>query len=181
METDSEIFAKARFNDAAAFEELIEPLQKPVYVYLLRMGINPEDCKDICADVFIKVFLNISKCKSADGFAPWVFAIARNESMDFFRKNKLKTRALSRDEIDFSPGPEEAYIGKERAAELINAVNALAPRLRVFIVLRDIEGFSYEKIAEITQLNLGTVKSRISRARAALAAKLKNKVTYREL
>ena len=172
METVSEIFGKALQKDENAFEELIKPLQKPVYIFLLRMGINAEDCKDICANVFIKVFLNIGKCRDARGFAPWVFAIARNESADFFRKNKLKTRALTREDIDFSPGPEEEYIEKERAAQLINAVNALKPRLRAFIVLRDIEGFSYENIAEITGVSIGTVKSRISRARAALAANL---------
>lgn len=81
-----DIFSKARQKDAAAFEELIKPLQKPVYVYLLCMGIGADKCKEICANVFIEVFLNIGECDGADNFAAWVFGVAEDECMGFFSR-----------------------------------------------------------------------------------------------
>lgn len=167
-------------GDMASFEELILSYEKKVYNVALRILKNPEDAKDISQEVFIKIYKNLDKFDGKSSFSTWVYRITTNACIDELRKKKGKETfsmdseieedegSFKREFADNSPSPEEAVISKETGNEIIKSVEKLSDEHRTIIVLRDIHGLSYTEIADMTGLSIGTVKSRISRARLHL-------------
>ncbi|MDR1688496.1 MAG: sigma-70 family RNA polymerase sigma factor [Clostridiales bacterium] len=180
--TNAYLFTRAKENDVSAFEELISPYEKLVYNIARRILVNEEDAKDISQEVWLKVYKNISKCKDAGSFKAWVCTIANNSCLDFLRRRKARIQPSSMDKIFQNEDgesdipvedktqipPEDALIASERKKAIINAINSLGYTHKIMIVYRDLNGLSYEEIAKITGVNIGTVKSQISRARGAL-------------
>ena len=167
---------KAAKGDIEAFETLIIKYEKTIYNIALRMMISPEDAKDVSQNVLIKIYNNISRFKGDSLFSTWIYRITVNTCIDEIRKNKRKSE-ISMDDEDAGVGrviqdtnltPEQSAIEKEGYNSIITAINELPEEYKTVITLRDIEGFSYQEVAEITECSLGTVKSRISRARAKL-------------
>lgn len=179
---------KAKAKNVAAFEELILPFEKLVYNISYRMLGNIQDAKDVSQEVWLKVYKNIAKCKDIESFKAWVCTIANNSCIDFLRKRKSRIQADSIDKIYHSengdiemdieakdePSPEDMVIDLERKKAIGEAIGTLNPTHKAMIIYRDINGFTYEEIAEITNQNIGTVKSQISRARGALRKILLN-------
>lgn len=167
-------------GDLYAFEEFIVDYEKLIYNIAYRMFNNVEDAKDISQEVMIKIYKNISKCTDFSSIKTWVYTITYNTCIDEIRKRKGKeTKSIdettdtgeSEVKIQFAgtePSPEEAFIKKERKILIQNAINKLSQEHKNVIILRDIKELSYDEIANITSLSLGTVKSRIARARKAL-------------
>lgn len=159
-----------------AFDELIEKYQKTAYNIALRMLKNPDDAMDISQEAFIKVYKSIKTFNFESAFSTWLYRIVTNTCLDFLRKknanvysidNPIQTDdgEIERDIPDSSDGPEEA-LEKKLTKELVNnAINKLDENHRIVIILRDIQGFSYEEISNILDCSIGTVKSRINRAR----------------
>ncbi|MBE6008275.1 MAG: sigma-70 family RNA polymerase sigma factor [Lachnospiraceae bacterium] len=173
---DVYLAGKAAKGDVDAFETLIMKYEKTIYNIALRMMTSPEDAKDVSQNVLIKIYNNISRFKGDSLFSTWIYRITVNTCIDEMRKNKRKTEismddedtGLSRIIQDTAASPEQSIVEKEGYNSIINAINELPEEYKTVITLRDIEGFSYQDIAEITECSLGTVKSRISRARAKL-------------
>lgn len=179
------LIEKARNGDMESFENLIKQSEKIVYNIAYRMMNHCEDVKDISQEVFIKVYKNLKNFDGKSSFSTWIYRIAVNTCIDEMRKRKGKQTVSIEEESQQEDGgimkkqisaqtetPEEDYIKKEQQKELLLAVEELSPSHKTVLTLRDLEGFSYSEIAEITETSVGTVKSRLSRAREQLKNKL---------
>jgi len=177
-----DLLKQASSGDIAAFETLIQQYEKLIYNIAWRIMGNAEDAKDIAQEAIIKIYRNLASCKSLAQFKAWAAKITHNACMDELRRRKGKT-AESYDAMiedgreDTSRGgilppdpndPEAALLRKELGGLINDGLSRLSDEHRALLVLRDVQGLTYEEIAEITNLPLGTVKSRISRGRSRL-------------
>lgn len=178
---------KAKTGDVTAFEELIEGYQRKIFNIALRIVGNYDDANDLAQEVLIRIYKSIGNFKEQSSFSTWIYRITTNVCLDDIRKRKNR-KVISLDEeirvedgemqrqiVSNDPLPEDtAERGELR--ELVNgAIRSLSEEHRLVIVLRDLQGFSYEEIARILKCPEGTIKSRINRARQALKNVLQSK------
>jgi len=178
MSGEMQLLEQAKAGNLRAFEELVSSYEKKIYNYCLRMTNSREDAEDLTQEVFVRVYKNIKSFKGGSQLSTWIYRIAHNICIDRYRKSKASVVSLNQPkgedderEIDLpsgSPSPEEHVIRGEQQKLLLNCISRLKPEYQTVIILRDIQHFSYEEIAGILNLPLGTVKSHINRARAAL-------------
>ncbi len=179
FDMESRLLTKARQGDVRAFEELTSGYYTKVYNICARMLNNPDDASEQAQETFIKAFKYIKDFKGNSTFSTWIYRIATNTCLDFIRKNKNKS-TLSIEQETFeevtikdrlyssSPGPEVIAEINEQKAAIKKAMSEMNEKNRVIIVLRDFMGLSYDQISETLETPVGTVKSRISRARSEL-------------
>ncbi|EDX78386.1 RNA polymerase sigma factor, sigma-70 family [Coleofasciculus chthonoplastes PCC 7420] len=171
--------------DRAAFAELLRRYQSHVEKVLYHLAPDWQDRPDLAQEVWIRVYRNIKRLKEPVKFKGWLSRITTNLFYDELRKRKRVAPPLSLDaprrmddgEMDWEiaadgPSPEDNMATREFYAQLREAIKDLPEAFRTTIVLREIEGMAYEEIAEITGVSLGTVKSRIARARSRLQSQL---------
>lgn len=178
MSGETQLLESARAGSLAAFEELVLRYEKKIYNYCYRMTNNEQDAEDLTQEVFIKVYKNLKSFKGNSHFSTWVYRIAHNICIDRYRRMKISSVSLSAGgfgeddkEIEIASWdrtPEDAVITREQQELLQKCITMLKPQYRSAIVLRDIQDYSYEEIARIMGIPIGTVKSHISRARSAL-------------
>lgn len=179
LENENILLTKARNGDVQAFEELTSSYYTKAYNICYRMLNNTEDASEQAQETFIKAFKYIKDFKGDCSVSTWIYRIATNVCLDYLRKIKNK-KDISLEQNVFedikikdrlvsnSPGPEKlAEVNAQRKA-INEALLSMNEKNRLIILLRDFNGFSYEEIAEMLQTPVGTVKSRISRARAEL-------------
>lgn len=184
---EKNLLKKAKSGDISAFESLIEGYQKKVFNIVFRMLGNYDDANDVTQEVFIKVFRYLKNFKEQSLFSTWLYRIATNTCLDELRKNKnkniiyidqdikLEDSDIKRQVVDDNPTPDIIY-EKNETSKLVNeAINKLSSEHKAAVVLRDIQGFSYEEIAKILNCPVGTIKSRINRGRKSLRELLENK------
>jgi len=173
--------------DRAAFSELLRRYQSHVEKVLYHLAPDWQDRADLAQEVWIRVYRNLKRLQEPNKFRGWLSRIATNLFYDELRKRKRTQPPLSLDaprnlddndrdwEIPADvPGPDEDLSTREFYDQLQEAIADLPEVFRITIVLREIEGLAYEEIAEMTGVSLGTVKSRIARARQRLQSQLKN-------
>ncbi len=155
-------------GDNTAFEYLFNRYQEAIHrLFVLRTG-NAQDADDLLQETFIKVYINIHRYNPAYTFGQWVYTIARNTFVDYARKRQEdmpideKYTAAS---TSTAPSPEENFINLQQRSQIKQILQRLPERYRELIVLRFFDECSYEEIAARLQLPLGTVKTRIHRAR----------------
>ena len=177
---NKKLIAKAKAGDMIAFETLILEHEKIVYNVAFRMMNNSEDAKDLSQDALIKAFKSIGNFNEQSSFSTWIYRITVNTCIDEIRKRKGKQNFSLDSDLEGEEGswkqqfadtddtPEESVLRKEDKSEIAQALDTLSPEHKIVIVLREMQGLSYEEIAESTGMTLGTVKSRISRARNQL-------------
>ena len=176
---------KAIKGDQKAYTELLDRYRDAIYFMLLKMVNNASDAEDLTIEAFGKAFKNIDQYAPNYAFSTWLFKIATNNCIDFFRKRKLKTYSMDQtikykdDEIqqeyaDTDPTAEKEILSSEKSAMIRNAIENLPEKYRTAIMLRHHEEKSYEDIAQILDLPLGTVKAQLFRAREFLYQILKN-------
>lgn len=172
---------KAIKGDRDAFEKLIIKYEKRVYNIAYQMFGNEHDAMDVAQEVFIKVYQSLHKFNNNSAFSTWLHRITVNTCIDAHRKRKKDQQVESMDEtkendngvltkqyVDKGLTPEEAVIKKENITLVREAIDALKEDHKVIIILRDIKGYAYDEIADILDVSIGTVKSRIARARSQL-------------
>ena len=152
--------------------------QKQVYNLCLRMSGNPEDAFDLSQEAFLRAWRALAQYQFEAEFSTWLFRLTRNVCIDFLRKQKrqptvpLETEqdgeTLELPLPDSAPGPEELALHDEKRRVLAEAMQALPEEQREILILRVVNDLPYERIAEILDLQLGTVKSRLARARMQL-------------
>lgn len=181
---EKELIRKAKQGDMLAFEELILKHEKIVYNVALRMMNHSEDARDISQEVFLKAYRSLGNFDERSQFSTWLYRITHNTCIDEMRKRKGKQSYSLEEELENEEGsmqrqiadegdtPEESLLREERKSEIIQALDTLSEEHKAAIILRDVKGLSYEEIAEILELSLGTVKSRISRARNHLKTEI---------
>lgn len=161
------------------FEILASEHQKYIYNVILRIIFDREEALDLTQETLLKAYLNIKKFKGNSSFRTWLYRIAVNSSMDYLRKRNVE-RSNFREIEEFENGvkdfetPEEVVDKKLTAEIVMKEINKLPIDYKVVLILRDIEGLNYEEISKIMNLNLGTVKSRLWRARNLLKERIKS-------
>ena len=181
---ERDLIRKAKQGDMLAFEELILKHEKIVYNLALRMMNHSEDAMDISQEVFLKAYRSLSNFDERSAFSTWLYRITHNTCIDEIRKRKGKQTYSLEEDLESEDGsmqrqvaddgdtPEESLMRKEQKSEILRALDNLSEEHKAAIILRDVKGMSYEEIAEILELTLGTVKSRINRARNQLKSEI---------
>ena len=186
--------SRLKANEDAAYDELVRMYSSPIYHVAYRMTGDAAEASDAVQDIFLKVFRNIGGFKGEAALKTWIFKIAFSEILNRLRwwKRRHRYATLSLDEspngntpgdgvADAGPTPEEVLQAKEREDAIQQALRRLSHEHRSIIVLRDIEGFSYAEIADVLGISMGTVKSRLARARADLKKSLMRYLSVRYL
>jgi RNA polymerase sigma-70 factor (ECF subfamily) len=167
----------------AAFDELVRVFQGPIYNLAYRMVNDREDAKDLTQEVFVKMYRSIGKFRGDSKFSTWLYAIAANTCRSGLRRTgriaRFETVRLDDtgpdgeqsggiDPVDGTDSPGERLERDEVRQQVGEAVAALPEDFRAIIIMRDMQGLSYEDVAEALQCSMGTVKSRLFRAREKL-------------
>ena len=164
-----------------AYERLIDIFQQPVYNLVYRLMDDPSETADVVQEVFLKVFRNIGSFRGNSSLKTWIYRISFNEAYNhrrWFTRHKKQEVGLEKDDDesftsrtclpDRGRSAFDLVADFETHALVEEALTGLNPAFRAAVVLRDIEDLSYEEIAEVLEVSLGTVKSRILRGREAL-------------
>ncbi len=172
---DQQLLNLASRGDAAAFETLMRAHEGRMYAVALRMCGNREDALDCVQEAMLRVYRAMNGFKGQSSFATWIYRITMNTCLDELRRRKVRTSS-SLDQLldsgwaptDEEDTPERHSIASEQRRTLEKAIHDLPEDMRAAIVLRDVQGFSYDEIATMLEANVGTIKSRISRGREKL-------------
>lgn len=180
---DIDLIAAFKDGDMLAFQTLVEKYENRVYNLCMRMVNDEVESRDLTQEVFLKVYRSIMKYQHTYSFYTWVYRITVNCCIDYIRKKKRRAQTVSLTSHNASEGadpvreheiPDTTYVPetameKSELREMLNsAIGQLSEKLQSIIVLKEIEGFTYEEIAEILDCSRGTVKSRLFRARERL-------------
>jgi RNA polymerase sigma-70 factor (ECF subfamily) len=182
---DRLLIERGRKGDSAAIECLVLKYQNRIYNVVLKICADPDDAAELTQETFVKIIENLDKFEGRSSFYTWAFRIAVNLTLNYCQKNaKLAVRSLDSEEgsydpqatralkellsDDRSPDPAAMAQNKEAYEIAVQALRRLDDAQRTVLVLRDIEGMSYARIAEVLGIELGTVRSRLSRARTRL-------------
>lgn len=176
--------ASARNGDEAAFGELVQKYQKRVYALTVRMCPTPELAEEAAQEAFLSAWQGLPFFRGDAAFSTWLYRLASNACVDLLRKERrhqgtsLDDDAVGAGIPDTKPTPEEAAETKELRAQIEAGLRQLSPEHRAVLILREIQQLNYEEIADALSLDLGTVKSRISRGRRQLRDFLKEQGNF---
>lgn len=179
------LIKKSQSGDVDSFEFLLDSYDKKAYNIAYRIMGNEEDAKDMAQEALLRVYRSLKDFKGQSSFSTWLYRIVTNVCLDELRRRK-KEKYVSMDSTIYTDNgelhrelcseketPESIYERVEEGELVRNAIQELSEDYRSVIVLRDIQGFSYEEISNILDCSLGTVKSRINRGRTILKDKLR--------
>jgi len=173
--TEKELVRAAAGGDESAFAELVRMYENKAYHLALRMCGNEEDASDVAQDAFLAAWRGLPSFRGESGFSTWLYRLVSNAAIDHLRRTKhqrgnvsLDDEELNLDAPDDSPTPHEAAEEKDLKDAVAKGLKALSDDHRTVLVMREVQELSYEEIAHALSLDLGTVKSRISRARSHL-------------
>jgi RNA polymerase sigma-70 factor (ECF subfamily) len=176
----NEIIRECLEGRQGAWETLMNTYAKRVFNMAYQFCGNREEAEDLTQDIFLKLHHALSKFDFQKNFTAWLLTLSKNYLIDEYRRTKWER--TQRDEFDERvlaqstlSGPEDNLARKETQAIIWEGLNRLSSEMRMAVILRDLQGRSYEEMAEILDLPLGTVKSRVNRARLALAEVLKDR------
>ena len=179
------LLALAKCGDQAAFGQLMERYEKQVYRQALGLVGHPEDAADVTQEVFFKAWRGLPSFHGDSSFSTWLYRLTGNAAIDFLRREKKRRGDLSLDDADRcwdsrltdpAATPGQALEQKELRQAVLRGLGQLSEEHRQVLVLREINGASYEEIGQALDLPPGTVKSRVARARLALAKLLREQL-----
>jgi RNA polymerase sigma-70 factor, ECF subfamily len=186
---EAQFLERLRAGEAAAFNRLVEERHADIYALLYRLTEDAEEARDLTQETFLQAFRHLAGFRGDADLRTWLYRIAVNQARNRWRwwKRRRRDRTVSLDapagessDAPLSAGlpardgedPEAQALARERERALLSALRTLSRPYREVIVLRDIEGFSYEEVALALEINVGTVKSRLSRGRIELRRRL---------
>ncbi|GBC94114.1 ECF RNA polymerase sigma factor SigW [bacterium HR15] len=175
---EATLIARAQAQDDTAFDQIVRLYADRIYNYVRRMVGNPQDAEDITQEVFIRAYQGLSQFDGRASFSTWLFRIATNLCIDHKRRQsrRVQTVPYHHDDTDeeegdwefpdtSQPSALEQLLTKELHEVVERAIEALSPKLKTVLLLYDVEGLSYEQIADALGIPMGTVKSRLFAAR----------------
>lgn len=182
---ERELIAKAKDGDDTAFEQLVRSYEKKVYATAYRYMGSEQDALDVSQDVFIRVFRFIKSFNEESSFSTWIYRITVNVCKDYIKKRQQRSElplevVMGEDEDDIfvneisdsTYDPAEVFERAELSREIRKGIEELPDNYREIIIMRDLSDLSYEEIADALSIEIGTVKSRLARAREKLRKKL---------
>jgi RNA polymerase sigma-70 factor (ECF subfamily) len=185
---EDQFLERLRRGEVAAFERLVAERSSDVYALLYRLTSDPEESRDLTQETFLRAFQSISRFRGDADLKTWIYRIAINQARNRWRwwKRRRRDVTVSLDDNrgpsqqplsaslrnEDAPDPEQETLAREREGQLRGALLGLRSAYREAVILRDVEGFSYEEIATTLEISIGTVKSRLSRGRLELRRKL---------
>ncbi len=185
--SDHELVDATRRGDESAFAEIMSRYRNPLTNYLYRFLNDYEEAVDLAQETFVRVYFALDRYHTQYAFSTYIYRIATNLAISEIRRRKRRKllsltglfQGEDDSEVEFQPTDgkmlaDDELVEDERSQIIGKAIAALPEKYRVPVILRDVEGKSYDEVAEIMQLGLGTTKSRISRGRALLKEKLQN-------
>jgi len=186
--SDDQFLERLRQGESAAYERLVADHSGDVYALLFRLTSDGEEARDLTQETFLRAFQSINRFRGEASLKTWIYRIAINQARNRWRwwRRRRREATVSLDATDEQRerplaatlasndglSPEEETLAREREAQLRGALLKLRSSYREAVILRDVEGFSYDEIAETLQISIGTVKSRISRGRLELRRQL---------
>ena len=185
---DVDLVRRILAGEEDLFERLVRRYQSRILAHLSRMVGNRDDALDLSQEIFVKVFQALDRYNPEFKFSTWLFRIAGNAAIDHLRKRRLRTiplepsdsegqRVSSPEYRNLEPDPYATLRNAERGDAIASAIQNLPQEFRELIALRHFTGLSYEEIAEIKGMPLGTVKNKLFRARAVLKERLAGELT----
>lgn len=179
---EEKLIARAAKGDASAFNELLGTHEKKMYAVCLRMCGNHEDAQDCLQEAMLRVYRAISGFRGQSSFSTWLYRVTMNTCLDELRKKKNRPTTSLDSLLDagWSPSndldtPERHAMASEKRRAIQQVISELPEDMRSAIVLRDLQGFTYDEISQMLSINVGTIKSRISRGREKLREKFQAK------
>ena len=173
--TDQEIVHRCLSGDPEAYEALVERYGGRVYNVALRITHDPDAARDCAQEAFIRAYRALHQYDPMYPFGPWIFRIATNTSLNFVQRGRSREITVEERPEHAEPleaGPELSAIRKEDVQEVLDAMALLPPAYRAALTLRHMQQLSYQEVADALGLPLGTVKTHLHRARAALKVQL---------
>jgi RNA polymerase sigma-70 factor, ECF subfamily len=178
---DLQILDRFKKGDPSAFEEIVLKYQDKIYNLCRHMLGNSHDAEDAAQDAFLKAYQALSKFQPEASLYTWLYRIATNTCIDYRKKPIFESlfgdygegEILVHDRASDTPSPEKLYQSKQIDQALQEGLGRLSPKLRAIIILKEIEELTYEEIADTLEISMGTVKSRIARAREELQKLMK--------
>jgi RNA polymerase sigma-70 factor, ECF subfamily len=173
------LLARCRAGDDLAWEAFVRRFQGRVYALAYSYVGEREDARDLAQEIFIRLFETRDRWADGDEFMPWLIHVARNRSVDFLRRRKVRRPAVSVQEDegfqlpDHQPSPESQTVTASQRTLLHAALRGLSTLSREVLILRDVHGLSVQHVASTLGVPVGTVKSRASRARTELVARVR--------
>ncbi len=179
---DRELVERALKNDQKAFSALVQRYSEQILSYISSYIHSSADAEDLCQECFNKAFRNLETYRSEYAFSTWLFNIAQNLCIDYFRKSKLSFVPIGMGEIrgegdnwsSGAPSPEESVINGQEVESLIHAIDSLDKKYREVAIMRFIKEFAYEEIASELGLPLNTVRTRVKRAKEQIIKQWKS-------
>jgi RNA polymerase sigma-70 factor (ECF subfamily) len=180
---DAELIGRLKAGDLAAFDEIVARYKNRIYNYVYRLCRRREAAEDITQEVFVRLFIQAGALRPQSSFTSWLYRVAGNLCIDEHRRMQTRRAVVSRSldqpvatetgmidlqVPDRSGDPERELLRDELESKVEEAVDSLPDKMRVVLLLNDQEGLSYEEIAGIVKIPVGTVKSRLFNARMAL-------------
>ena len=176
-ELDLELVERHRCGDPEAFEEIYSRFAEMVYNVSLRLSSDPEQAADLTQEVFLRIFRHLGGFRGMSSLKTWIFRIALNHCRNRLSRRRPAMQPLEEEGTesrwaDAGRGPEELAVAADEGRRLAESLSRLPAEFREAVVLRDIEGLSYEEIADVLGVRIGTVRSRIARGRERLRSLL---------
>lgn len=191
MNDDAQLISQALAGQTSAFGQLVQKYQDRLYNTLVHVAGNAEDAKDVVQEAFVQAFLKLESFQGASAFYTWLYRIAFNVAATHRRRRasvRAAEQAAAADGLlrgadgsaHAADAPSDRLERDERCRQVRYAISQLAEEYRVVLVLREMEGYCYETIAEVLDLPVGTVRSRLHRARMQLREQLKEVLAVEE-
>ncbi len=162
------LIAAARDGDATAFEVLVRRHQPVVYRVALRMVGSRADAEDVAQETFVQAWRSLGRFRGESAFSTWLYRIATNRALDMLARRPPEARELDAETIMGGKDPSVVLVERERLRAVTAALLKLPARSRALLVLHELEGLSYDEVAEVLDIPRSTVKGRTHRARVSL-------------